>query len=98
MQNLDNKFRRKIISLVAPVIRIFPPWWKARFYGRIAGNLFGITGDSGKVKLRCVSPHQYEMELYLDDPMERFAYFVGCYWGIDVTATVLRELLREKLC
>ena len=34
------------------------------------------------------------MELQLDDPMERFSYFVGCYWGIDVTATVFRFLRR----
>lgn len=73
---------------------MFPPWWKARFYGRIVGDFFGKAGKSGSVKRRRVSPHQYEMELQLDDPMERFAYFVGCYWGIDVTATVLRLLRR----
>ena len=83
-----------MIAIVAPVMRVFPPWWKVRFYGHIVGNFFGKTGDSGKVKRRRVSPHQYEMELQLDDPMERFAYFVGCYWGIDVTAAVCSLLHR----
>ena len=94
---IGYQLRYTVIAILAPVIRIFPPWWKARFYGRIVGDLFGKTGDSGSVKRRRVSPHHYEMELQLDDPMERFAYFVGCYWGIDVTVTVLR-LLRSGDC
>jgi FkbM family methyltransferase len=86
--------RQQLITVLAPIVRVFPPWWKVRFYARIVGDRFGKTGDSGIVKRRRVNPHQYEMELQLDDPMERFAYFVGCYWGIDVTATVLTLLRR----
>jgi FkbM family methyltransferase len=37
------------------------------------------------------------MELSLDDWMERFAYYVGCYYEIDATATLLR-LLRRGDC
>jgi FkbM family methyltransferase len=94
MLSLRHQLRYTLIAIVAPIIRIFPPWWKARFYGRIVGDHFGKMGGSGCVKRRRVSPHYYKMELQLDDPMERFAYFVGCYWGIDVTATVLRLLRR----
>lgn len=80
--------------MVSPIIRLFPSWWKARFYGRIAGAGFGERTAGRKIKRIRVGPHQYEMELQLDDPMERFAYFVGCYWGIDVTAAILK-LLRK---
>lgn len=86
--------RNTAITLLGPVIRLFPPWWKARFYGRIVGDSFGKTGKSGRVRIRRVSPHQYRMELQLDDPMERFAFFVGCYWGMNITATVTQLLRR----
>ncbi|MCX5724503.1 MAG: FkbM family methyltransferase [Nitrospirae bacterium] len=94
MMPSGQQFRHTMLTAVAPLIRLFPPWWKARFYRRMVGSHFGETGCSGIVKRRRVSPHRYEMELQLDDPMERFAYFLGCYWGIDVTATVVR-LLRQ---
>lgn len=89
--------RYKIIAIVAPIIRIFPPWWKVRIYMHLAGSPFQQGGYSGMVKKRWIHPHRYAMELSLDDWMERFAYFVGCFYEIDITATVLR-LLRRGDC
>ena len=89
-----NKIRYAIIALIFPVIRLFPPWWKARLYGRLAGAHFGAKEAAGIVRRRRVQPHHYEMDLLIDDPMERFAYFVGCYWGLDVTAVVMTLLRR----
>jgi FkbM family methyltransferase len=89
--------RHQLITVLAPIIRIFPPWWKVRFYMHLAHSPFGQGGYSGKVKKRRISPHSYEMELALDDWMERFAYYVGCYYEIDATATLLR-LLRKGDC
>ena len=89
--------RQHLITILAPIIRIFPPWWKVRFYMHLADSPFGQGGYSGKVKKRRIAPHRYEMELFLDDWMERFAYYVGCYYEIDATATLLR-LLRRGDC
>lgn len=86
--------RYKIIAIVAPIIRIFPPWWNVRFYMHLVGSPFQQGGYSGRLKKRRILPHRYEMELSLDDWMERFAYFVGCFYEIDITATVLRLLGR----
>jgi FkbM family methyltransferase len=97
MPILVNHLRSKIIALVAPAIRIFPPWWKVRIYMHLAGNPFHQGGYFGKVKNRKLYPHRYPMELSLDDWMERFAFFVGCYYEIDATATVL-SLLRRGDC
>jgi FkbM family methyltransferase len=89
--------RQQLIKILAPVIRTLPPWWKVRLYLHLAHSPFGQNGYSGKVKKRRVAPHYYEMELFLDDWMERFAYYVGCYYEIDATATLLR-LLRRGDC
>jgi FkbM family methyltransferase len=89
-----RKYPRTFTAAVAPVLRLMPPWWKARLYGRIEGPGLGEKGQSGEVRRKRIGPHQYEMELYLDDPMERFAYVCGCYWGLDVTATV-QKLLHQ---
>lgn len=94
MQDSDHQFRNVLIGIVAPLICIFPPWWKARFYMHLVGSPFRQGGYSGKVKKRKVYPHRYEMELSLDDWMERFAYFIGCYYEIDATATILSLLRR----
>lgn len=91
---LRYRLRYAIVALVAPMIRLFPPWWKVRFYMHLAGNQCLQGGYSGLVKKRKIRPHRYEMELSLDDWMERHAYFVGCYYEIDATATVLRLLRR----
>lgn len=83
-----------IMMIAAPLLRIVPPWWKARLYARLAGRQFSERGHSTSVRTVQIAPHRYEMELCLDDPMERFAYFCRCYWGLDVTATVQR-LMRQ---
>jgi FkbM family methyltransferase len=89
--------RQQLIRVLAPIIRIFPAWWKVRLYMHLADSPFRQGGYSGKVKKRRIAPHRYEMELSLDDWMERFAYYVGCYYEIDATATLLR-LLRRGDC
>lgn len=91
---LVDSLRSAIVTLVAPALRALPPWWGARIFGRIAGDMFGKTGNSEIVKCRRVEPHRYKMELQLDDPMDRFTYFVGCYWGLEVTATIFRMLRK----
>jgi FkbM family methyltransferase len=83
-----------MITIFAPIIRIFPPWWKVRLYMHLADDPFRQGGYSGRVRRKRIRPHDYEMELSLDDWMERFAYYVGCYYEIDATATVLRFLRR----
>ena len=64
---------------------------------RLAGSPFRQGGFYGTVRKRRIYPHRYEMELSLDDWMERFAYFVDCYYEIEATATLLR-LLRPRDC
>ncbi len=97
MIDLHHQLRYTIIAIVAPIIRIFPPWWKVRLYLHLAGSPFQQGGYSGRVAKRRIRPHRYEMELSLDDWMERFAYVVGCYYEIDATASVVR-LLRHGDC
>lgn len=63
----------------------------------LVGDPFRQGGYFGKMKSRKLYPHRYQMELSLDDWMERFAYFVGCYYEIDATATVL-SLLQHGDC
>ncbi|HUS10204.1 MAG TPA: FkbM family methyltransferase [Pyrinomonadaceae bacterium] len=92
-----TRLRQQFITVLAPIIRIFPPWWKVRLYMHFADSPFQEGGYSGKVKKRRITPHCYEMELSLDEWMERFAYYVGCYYEIDATATLLR-LLRPGDC
>lgn len=89
--------RYKAVAMFSPFIRIFPPWWKVRLYMHITGLPFKQGGYSGIIKYRRIHPHNFEMELSLDDWMERFAYFVGCFYEIDITATV-SKLLRNGDC
>lgn len=89
--------RRVLIALLAPINRILPPWWKVRVYFRLAGRPFEQGGYSGMVKTSRIDPHGFLMQLALDDWMERCAYFVGCYYEIDATATLVR-LLRPGDC
>lgn len=93
-RTFTDYLRRTIITLISPALRVLPPWWKVRIYMHLIGSPFQQGGYSGKVKRRKVSPHCYEMELFLDDWMERFAYFVGCYYEIDATFTLLSLLRR----
>lgn len=66
------------------MFRYLPQWWAARLYQR-----FRLRASSG-VKLVPVRPHGYLMELRLDDPMDRFTYYVGRFWSLDVVEFVWR--------
>lgn len=63
----------------------------------LSGNPYQQGGYFGEVKKRKLSPHDFQMELALDDWMERAAYFLGSYYEIDATAAVL-DLLRRGDC
>jgi FkbM family methyltransferase len=85
--------RARLVRLIAPLLKRFPPWWKVRAYARLSGAPFRQGGHGGEIVRENVSPHDYAMDLRLDDWMERFALLVGCYYEIDATAT-LQKLLR----
>lgn len=95
--NGPRGLRQKALAISTPVLRILPPWWKVRIYSRLADHPFQQGGHSGRTASTRILPHRYEMELRLDDWMERFAFVVGCYYEVDATATVLR-LLRSGDC
>lgn len=63
----------------------------------LAGNSYQQGGYFGEVKKKKLFPHNYQIELALDDWMERLAYYLGCFYEIDATATVL-DLLRRGDC
>ena len=97
LADVRRRLRDVALVLAAPAIRALPPWWKVRVYGRLADTPFHQGGHASKTVTRRIQPHRYEMELCLDDWMERFAFYVGCYYEVDATAT-LDRLLRRGDC
>lgn len=86
-------FRWLLVEAIAPIFRLLPPWWRVRVYQRIAGEPFSQGNFNGRMVRRRVAPHSFEMDLRLDDWMERSAAFIGIYYEIEATE-VLRQLLR----
>lgn len=95
--DVRRRLRHAALVLASPAIRALPPWWKVRLYSRLADSPFQQGGHSSKTVTRHIQPHRYEMELCLDDWMERFAFYVGCCYEVDATAT-LHRLLRRGDC
>ncbi len=85
--------RWRVVEACAPLFKLMPPWWRVRVYGRMAGDKFQQGGFGGRKGLYRISPHDYTMELRLDDWMERMAALTGVFYSIEATET-LRWLLR----
>lgn len=80
--------RWRVVGALAPLLRICPPWWRLRLYARIAGHPMRQGDFAGLVERRVVKPHGFRMNLFLDDWLERMAYYLGIYYEIEITKTI----------
>lgn len=89
-----SNLRKMLTQAAAPVISYAPPWWQWRLYSRLVGNPYTSDGFTGLAERRRLHPHGYEVELSLDNWMERYAYLVGAYYD-PVTIQTIQRCLRD---
>ncbi len=85
--------RRKLTYAVAPVLQYAPHWWRWRLYSRMRGDPYQEDGFSGVTRRSRLEPHGYEIELALDNWMERYAFFSRNYYE-PTTILTLQRLVR----
>jgi FkbM family methyltransferase len=87
-----NRLRKALAYAVAPTLRFAPHWWRWRIYSRMLGDPYRADGFSGVTRRARVQPHGYEMQLALDNWMERYAYFSQHYYEPATILTLQRHL------
>jgi FkbM family methyltransferase len=78
---------------LAPALKYAPDWWRWRAYSRLRGDPYQEDGYLGVMRRQRLYPHGYEIELALDNWMERYAYFSRNYYD-PTTMVTLQRLLR----
>ncbi|MEY4270936.1 MAG: hypothetical protein RLZZ58_2152 [Pseudomonadota bacterium] len=82
--------RWHLARVIGPLWRLLPPYWRVRAYHHLVGEPFGAAPFGGVHVLRHVAPHGHVMRLDLGDWMERLAAFIGIFYEIEVTQTIVR--------
>lgn len=85
----------KVSYALAPALRFLPPWWRWRIYSRICRNPYSSAGFEGKVARQRIAPHGFEVELALENWMERFCYFTKGYYD-PTTISVFERFVRPN--
>lgn len=89
-----DALRRTLTYFAAPALRYAPHWWRWRIYSRLRGDPYQADGFAGVTRRARLQPHGYEMRLALDNWMERYAYFVRCFYD-PATILTLQRCLRS---
>jgi FkbM family methyltransferase len=88
-----DALRRSFAYFVAPALRYAPHWWRWRIYSQLRGDPYRRDGFEGVTRRARLRPHGYELQLALDNWMERYAFFTRHFYE-PATILTLQRCLR----